>query len=63
MLNHPGLTPHLLARLDRLYQENTGEMREEISYLGACFQQALESQDDARIDSARQEITLKADAT
>ncbi|EOI3502389.1 molecular chaperone HscC [Cronobacter dublinensis] len=53
---------HLLARLDRLYQENTGEMREEISYLGACFQQALESQDDARIDRARQEITLKADA-
>ncbi|EOW6644569.1 molecular chaperone HscC [Cronobacter muytjensii] len=53
---------HLLARLDRLYQENTGELREEISYLGARFQQALESQDDARIDKARQEISLQADA-
>lgn len=53
---------HLMARLDRLYQENTGEMREEISYLGVRFQQALESQDDARIDKARQEITQQADA-
>ncbi|EPO1789022.1 molecular chaperone HscC [Cronobacter turicensis] len=53
---------HLLARLDRLYQENTGELREEISYLGVRFQQALESQDDARIDKARHEITQQADA-
>ncbi|ALB63118.1 Chaperone protein hscC (Hsc62) [Cronobacter condimenti 1330] len=53
---------HLLARLDRLYQENTGELREEISYLGASFHQALESQDDARIEKARQEITQQADA-
>lgn len=51
-----------MARLDRLYQETTGEMREEISYLGARFQQALESQDDARIDKSRQEITQQADA-
>ncbi|ELY5848560.1 molecular chaperone HscC [Cronobacter turicensis] len=53
---------HLLARLDRLYQENTGELREEISYLGVRFQQALESQDDARIDKVRHEITQQADA-
>ncbi|ELY4775881.1 molecular chaperone HscC [Cronobacter turicensis] len=53
---------HLLARLDRLYQENTGELREEVSYLGVRFQQALESQDDARIDKARHEITQQADA-
>ncbi|QXI27771.1 molecular chaperone HscC [Pseudomonas vanderleydeniana] len=47
----------LTARLERLYQESLGELRERIGYLAGQFQQVLETQDERRIREARSELT------
>ncbi|WP_273826337.1 MULTISPECIES: molecular chaperone HscC [Pseudomonas] len=47
----------LTARLERLYQESLGELRERIGYLAGQFQQVLDSQDERRIREARSELT------
>ena len=52
----------VLARVDRLYEESLGEARAHVAELGRAFQQALESQDTARIDTLRAEIERQLDA-
>ncbi len=52
----------VLARIDRLYEESLGETRAHVAELGRAFQQALESQDTARIDTLRAEIERQLDA-
>ncbi|WP_191485781.1 molecular chaperone HscC [Pseudomonas sp. FEN] len=46
----------LTARLERLYQESLGELREQIGRWAGQFQQVLDSQDERRIREARQEL-------
>jgi molecular chaperone HscC len=47
----------LSARLERLYQENLGELREQFGHWAAQFQQVLDTQDERRIREARSELT------
>ena len=47
----------LVARLERLYQENLGELREQLGHWAAQFQQVLDTQDERRIREARSELT------
>jgi molecular chaperone HscC len=47
----------LTARLERLYQESLGQMREQIGHWAQQFQSVLESQDERRIREARSELT------
>ncbi|WP_017904388.1 molecular chaperone HscC [Pseudomonas asplenii] len=47
----------LTARLERLYQESLGDLRERIGYLAGQFQQVLDTQDERRIREARSELT------
>lgn len=47
----------LVARLERLYQENLGEVREQLGHWAAQFQQVLDTQDERRIREARSEIS------
>jgi molecular chaperone HscC len=47
----------LTARLERLYQESLGQMREQIAHWAKQFQHVLDSQDERRIREARSELT------
>jgi molecular chaperone HscC len=47
----------LVARLERLYQENLGELREQLGHWAAQFQQVLDTQDERRIREARSELS------
>lgn len=47
----------LTARLERLYQESLGQMREQIDHWAKQFQHVLDSQDERRIREARSELT------
>ncbi|WP_248794940.1 molecular chaperone HscC [Pseudomonas sp. MWU13-2105] len=51
----------LTARLERLYQESLGELREQIGRWAGQFQQVLDSQDERRIREARQELLEQLD--
>jgi molecular chaperone HscC len=46
----------LMARLERLYQECLGEVREHVGYLATQLQQLLDTQDERRIRAGRAEI-------
>ena len=46
----------LLARLDRLYQENLGDRRQYMAHLAGRFQQLLDTQDERQIREAHSEI-------
>lgn len=46
----------LIARLERLYQESLGELRQQIDHWATLFQQALASQDERVIRQARHEL-------
>lgn len=47
----------LVARLERMYQESLGELREEIDRCANLFQQALASQDEHIIRQARNDLS------
>jgi molecular chaperone HscC len=47
----------LVARLERLYQESLGELREQLGHWAGQFQQVLDTQDERRIREARSELT------
>ncbi|MNV24271.1 Chaperone protein HscC [compost metagenome] len=47
----------LVARLERLYQESLGELREQIDQWASLFQQALASQDERVIRQARNNLS------
>ena len=47
----------LVARLERLYQESLGDLREEIDRCANLFQQALASQDERIIRQARNDLS------
>jgi molecular chaperone HscC len=47
----------LVARLERLYQESLGELREQIAHWANLFQQALASQDERLIRQARHDLS------
>jgi molecular chaperone HscC len=51
----------LLARLERLYQESLGELRQYVGQLAAQFQRVLESQDERQIREARAGIGARLD--
>lgn len=51
----------LLARLDRVYQECLGEMREYVGELARHFHHVLESQDELRIGEMRADLTRRLD--
>lgn len=51
----------LLARLERMYQEGLGELRQYIGQLAAQFQRVLESQDERQIREARMDIGERLD--
>ncbi len=46
----------LLAKGDRLYEETTGDMREQVDRLLRRFEAALDTQDREKIEAAREEI-------
>ncbi|QIH10833.1 MULTISPECIES: molecular chaperone HscC [unclassified Pseudomonas] len=46
----------LSARLERLYQESLGDLREQIGYWAGQFQQVLETQDERRIREVRSQL-------
>jgi len=46
----------LLAKGDRLYEETTGDMREQVDRLMRRFEAALDTQDRDKIEAAREEI-------
>ena len=47
----------LSARLERLYQESLGELREQIGYWAGQFQQVLETQDERKIREVRSQLS------
>ena len=47
----------LSARLERLYQESLGEMREQIGYWAGQFQQVLDTQDERQIREVRSQLS------
>ncbi|WP_025131762.1 molecular chaperone HscC [Pseudomonas sp. PH1b] len=47
----------LSARLERLYQESLGELREQIGYWAGQFQQVLETQDERKIREVRTQLS------
>jgi molecular chaperone HscC len=47
----------LTARLERLYQESLGQIREQIGHWAKQFQHVLETQDERKIREARSELT------
>lgn len=51
----------LLARIERLYQENLGEVRDMLSQMASTFQQALAGQNLAQIDEMREAIQARLD--
>ncbi|POA50987.1 MULTISPECIES: molecular chaperone HscC [unclassified Pseudomonas] len=46
----------LSARLERLYQESLGELREQVGYWAGQFQQMLDTQDERRIRELRGQL-------
>lgn len=51
----------LLARLERLYQEHLGEVREMLGNMAGSFQQVLATQDLQRIEQMRADIAQRLD--
>ena len=51
----------LNARLERLYQENLGDLRQRINALANRFQQVLNTQDDRAIRELRLQLTQQLD--
>ena len=49
----------LLARLERLYQESLGELREMVGAWAAHFQRVLETQDERQIREVRQDLSQR----
>ncbi|PUA43685.1 molecular chaperone HscC [Pseudomonas protegens] len=47
----------LSARLERLYQESLGELREQIGYWAGQFQQVLDTQDERKIREVRNQLS------
>ncbi|EPN70693.1 heat shock protein Hsp70, partial [Pseudomonas syringae pv. actinidiae ICMP 19101] len=52
---------HLIARLERLYQECLGSDRELIGYWTSQFQHVLESQDERQINEVRKQLKQEVD--
>ncbi|ATV16728.1 molecular chaperone HscC [Pseudomonas syringae] len=52
---------HLIARLERLYQECLGSDRELIGYWTSQFQHVLESQDERQINEERKQLKQEVD--
>lgn len=52
---------HLVARLERLYQEHLGDARQQVGEWALQFQRMLETQDGRRISELRQQLNLQAD--
>ena len=52
---------HMVARLERLYQELLGDERETAGYLATQFQQILETQDERKISEVRKQIAEQLD--
>ncbi|WP_122429972.1 molecular chaperone HscC [Pseudomonas viridiflava] len=52
---------HLMARLERLYQEYLGEQREMLGNWAAQFQRVLETQDERQIGEMRKHLEQQAD--
>jgi len=52
----------LSARLERLYQESLGDLRDQIGYWAKQFQQALDSQDERQIRETRTELSKQLSA-
>ena len=48
-----------LARLERLYQESLGELREMVGAWAAHFQRVLETQDERQIREVRQDLSQR----
>ncbi|MDK4202105.1 molecular chaperone HscC, partial [Pseudomonas sp. HR1] len=51
----------LMARLERLYQESLGDLRERAGSLAQDFQRALDSQDERVIRDARKSLAERLD--
>ncbi|MDR9754188.1 molecular chaperone HscC [Pseudomonas sp. SZMC_28357] len=49
----------LVARLERLYQESLGDLRQQVAQWAGYFQHALESQDERRIREVRGELNAQ----
>ncbi|WP_416422811.1 molecular chaperone HscC [Pseudomonas sp. App30] len=47
----------LVARLERLYQESLGDMRQQINHWASQFQQVLDTQDERQIREVRHDLT------
>lgn len=52
----------LMARMERLYQECLGDLREHVGQLAAHFASILERQDEREIREARGEVAARLDA-
>ncbi|MFJ4196402.1 molecular chaperone HscC [Pseudomonas sp. NPDC089534] len=52
----------LSARLERLYQESLGDLRDQIGHWAKQFQHVLESQDERQIRETRSELTKQLNA-
>ncbi|TBU91586.1 molecular chaperone HscC [Phytopseudomonas dryadis] len=52
----------LMARLERLYQESLGDLREHVGQLAAHFTSILERQDEREIRELRSELLARLDA-
>ncbi len=50
-----------MARLERLYQESLGDLRERAGSLAQDFQRALDSQDERVIRDARKSLAERLD--
>ncbi|MEX3776916.1 molecular chaperone HscC [Pseudomonas sp. MYb118] len=51
----------LTARLERLYQENLGELRQQLDHMANRFKQVLDSQDDRAIRDLRVQLMRQLD--
>ncbi|MBN7822466.1 molecular chaperone HscC, partial [Bowmanella sp. Y57] len=52
----------LMARLERLYQESLGDLREHVGVLAGHFSAVLERQDEREIREARAELLTRLDS-
>lgn len=52
----------LMARLERLYQESLGDLREHVGVLAGHFSAVLERQDEREIREARAELLMRLDS-
>ena len=51
----------MLARAERMYEENLGEKRRLIGHFISLFESSLETQDPAKIEDSRQELKTRLD--